>query len=164
MWFPENEIFTPYVQERMKTVERRPMRVFEEIYHAKQKTIDDFHRAGGRISLGTDHFSDGTYLPGFGAHRELDAFVRSGIPAEEAILIATINGARALGIDRDHGSIEVGKAADLFVVSGDPIQNIRNTRKVDQVMTRGKIYRAAKLLKDVMGKLGPNDEDESKDW
>ena len=164
MWFAENEIFTPYIQERVKSSKRRPMPLFEEIYLAKQKTIGEFFQAGGRICLGTDHFSDGTYLPGFGAHRELDALVRSGIPAGDAILIGTINGAKALGIDKEHGSIEVGKSADLFIINGNPLKNIRHTRNVDQVMTRGKIYRASKLLDTVKGRLGPANDEEAKDW
>ncbi len=164
-WIDERKFFTPFVQEHVQNRKpKRPMQVFEDIYLAKQKTISAFHEAGGKLSMGTDHVSDGTYLPGFGAHRELDAFVRNGIPAVDALLIGTINGARALKIEKDYGSIENGKVADLFIVKGDPIKSIRNTRNVKTVIRAGKIYDAANLLESVRGKLGPADEDETQDW
>ena len=99
-WFDERELFTPYVQQLVKNRQpAKPMELFERIYLAKQKTIVEFWKAGGRITLGTDHFSNGNFLPGFGAHREMDALVRSGIPTGQVIKIATINGAKALGIE-----------------------------------------------------------------
>ena len=75
------------------------MQRFQEIFEAKQTTIDDYFRAGGRITLGTDHFCSGTHLAGFGAHREMHVMASAGIPAADVIRIATINGARALNID-----------------------------------------------------------------
>ncbi|MEE2826907.1 MAG: amidohydrolase family protein [Planctomycetota bacterium] len=164
-WFDEQTLFTPYIRQRLESrPPRKPMEMFEQIYRAKQKTIRAFWQAGGRITLGTDHFSDGHFLPGFGAHRELDALVRSGIPAGDAIKIATINGAQALGIEADHGSIEVGKSADLFVIRGNPLEDIRRTRHVQQVMTGGAIYQSKKLLQSAKGKLGPGNDEEAADW
>jgi imidazolonepropionase-like amidohydrolase len=69
--------------------------------------------------------------------------------------MATINGARALNVDSKLGTIETGKFADLFVVRGDPLQDIRNTRKVRFVMKGGQLFDAAELLASVKGKLGP---------
>ena len=112
-------------------------------------TIDDYFKAGGLISLGTDHNSDGNYLAGFGVHREMDAMVRAGIPPAEVIKIASINGARALKIDKDHGSIEVGKSADLYIIEGNPLDNIRNTRNGKFVVAGGKIYKCSDLLESV---------------
>lgn len=164
-WIDEGQFFTPFIQDRVKKRKPpKPSPVFEKIYEAKQKTIGEFHKLGGTITLGTDHVSDGRHLPGFGVHREMDAFVRSGIPAADALKIATINGARALKIDKDHGSIENGKSADLVVVKGNPLENIRNTRNVKTVVAGGKVYDAAKLLESVKGKLGPKSEEEMKDW
>lgn len=164
-WFNENELFTPHMQNVAKN--RKPMKgmaIYQRIYRAKQKTIADFHRAGGTITLGTDHVSNGNHLPGFGVHRELDALVRNGIPAADAIKIATINGARALKIDRDHGSIDSGKYADLVVVKGNPMTNIRNSRNIQKVMRAGKLYEAKELLEIVKGKLGPASAEEESQW
>ena len=114
--------------------------------------------------MGTDHVSDGRYLPGFGLHRELEIMVRSGIPAVDALRIGTINGARALGIDADHGSIEAGKIADLVIVRGNPLEDIRNTRRIQEVVRAGKVHDAAELLRSVRGQLGPRDESEIDAW
>ena len=164
-WFDERELFTPYIRQRLESRPAgQPMELFERIYRAKQKTIGPYWKAGGRVTLGTDHFSNGKFLPGFGAHRELDALVRSGIPPAEAIKIGTLNGAQALGIEADHGSIEVGKSADLFVVRGNPLEDIRRTRHVKQVMAGGKLYQADQLLESVRGQLGPHNDEEAGDW
>ena len=164
-WFDERSLFTPYMQERVKNrTPQKPMELFERIYQAKQRTIVEFWKAGGKITLGTDHFSNGNFLPGFGAHRELDALVRSGIPAGEAIKIATLNGAQALGIDDQHGSIEIGKSADLFIVSGNPLENIRRTRNVNHVVTRGVPYQSRELLEQITGQLGPRSDSDADDW
>ena len=164
-WFDEQTLFTPYVQTDVKGREKeKANEQFVTIYHAKIATIASFHEAGGIITLGTDHVSDGHHLPGFGAHRELDAFVRAGIPAADAIRIGTINGARALRIDRDYGSIEKGKVADFFIVDGDPLENIRNTRNVRFVSTAGRLHRSAELLQSVVGLLGPSSEADRDEW
>jgi len=164
-WEEEPKFFTPFVQDAVRS--RPPHKVneqFERIYWAKQKTIKAFFDAGGWITLGTDHASTGEYLGGFAAHRELDAFVRSGIPPADALQIATRNNARALHLGGKLGSIEVGKLADLFVIKGNPLENIRNTRKVHLVMKGGKVYDPKELLKSVMGKLGPRNAAEAESW
>lgn len=163
-WVDERKFFTPYIQEIVAKREPRVMMQFDEIYRAKLKTIAAFHNAGGKITLGTDHFSSGEFLPGFGAHRELDALVRAGISPADAIRIATINGARAMRIEKDHGSIEVGKCGDAFVVSGNPLTTIRNTRNVSKVVRAGVVYDSAQLLESVRGRLGPRDDSETSAW
>ena len=140
------------------------MEIYQRVYRAKQTTIAAFHEAGGTITLGTDHVSNGNHLPGFGVHRELDALVRNGIPEADALRIATINGARALKIDKDHGSIEIGKVADLVIIKGNPIDRIRNTRNVQTVVRAGKVYDSAELLSKVKGKLGPASKGEESSW
>ncbi|MEM7457492.1 MAG: amidohydrolase family protein [Planctomycetota bacterium] len=164
-WYDERSLFTPHMQQVvLDRPDKEPMAVFEKIYLAKQQTIGAFFEAGGTISMGTDHVSDGNHLPGFGAHRELDAFVRNGIPEADAIRIGTINGARALGIEDDHGSIEEGKVADLFIIEGSPLENIRSTRNIETVIRAGVVYDSAQLLESVSGKLGPASREEESDW
>ncbi len=164
-WINEREFFTPHMQEIVKN--QKPMKgmeIYQRVYRAKQTTIAAFYEAGGKITLGTDHVSNGNHLPGFGIHRELDALVRNGIPEADALKIATINGARALKIDKDHGSIEIGKVADLVIIEGNPLERIRNTRNVQTVVRAGKIYDAEELLAKVKGKLGPESKDEESAW
>ena len=88
----------------------------------------------------------------------------SGIPAADVLRIATINGARAFGIDDDYGSIEVGKWGDVFVVGANPLDDIRNTRSPIYVVRAGRLHQTAELLKSVEGKLGPTTEEELVDW
>lgn len=163
-WIDERQFFTPHVREVLKDKKHKPMEVFEKIFHVKQKTIKAFYDAGGKITLGTDHPSDGNYLPGFGVHRELDVLVKSGIKPVDAIRIGTINGAKALRIDKDHGSIDIGKVADLFIVEGNPLKNIRNTRNGRYVVRAGELHSTNELLESVKGKIGPKNVDEEKDW
>ena len=94
----------------------------------------------------------------------MDALARAGIPPADVIKIGTINGARALRIDADHGSIDEGKVADLFIIKGDPLKNIRNTRNIRYVVRAGKLYVANELLEKVKGKLGPSGAVESDAW
>ena len=114
--------------------------------------------------MGSDHISTGDYLAGFSAHRELHALVLSGIPPTAAIKIATLNGARALRMGDQLGSIESGKLADLLVVRGNPLEDIRNTRNVRLVMKSGHIYDPAKLLNSVRGEMGPKTAAEAEHW
>ena len=167
-WYDEPALFTDYVREkialRLAENPRRPMARFQQIFEAKQSTIDDFFRAGGLITLGTDHFSDGSYLGGFGAHREMQVLHAAGIPAAEVIKIATINGARALKIDNQHGSIEAGKSGDLCIIQGNPLQDIKNTRSVQHVVRKGIVYDPQKLLQECRGRLGPRNDEEARSW
>ncbi|HEV8111725.1 MAG TPA: amidohydrolase family protein [Planctomycetota bacterium] len=163
-WVDEREFFTPFVRE---AVSKRPHRVdeqFEKIGRVNRALVKRFFDAGGTISLGTDHFSGGEFLPGFSAHRELEALVKAGIPPADAIRIATLNGARAIGMGDRLGSIEAGKLADLFVVRGDPLKDIRATRTVHTVMKGGELVDTRTLLESVKGKLGPEDEEAAKAW
>lgn len=164
-WIDERQFFTPFIQERVKKRGTpKPIPQFHAIYEAKIKTISAFFEAGGTITLGSDHVSDGNFLPGFGVHRELDAFVRAGIPEADVLKIGTINGARALGIDDRFGSLTKGKTADLLVINGNPLENIRNTRNIEWVSRAGQLHRPEELFESVKGKLGPANEDETSNW
>lgn len=75
---------------------------------------------------------------------ELEALVdKCGFSALEAITTATLHGARALGIERDFGTVEPGRLADLIVVAGDPAADIRNLRRVSYVIKRGHVHTPA---------------------
>jgi imidazolonepropionase-like amidohydrolase len=72
-------------------------------------------------------------------HRELALLVAAGLTPLEAITAATLNGARAIGAERTHGSVERGKVADLVVLDGDPTADIANTRRVRMVIKGGRV-------------------------
>ena len=158
-WTDEMSFLTPHARQIVE--QRLPLRrnneQFKKIYEVKLKEIKKFYDAGGArwITSGTDHPSWGEYLAGFGTHRELNAFVLAGIPPAAAIKMATINAAHAMHVSDALGTIESGKLADLCIVRGNPLQDIKNTHNVEQVMVRGQLYDAPKLLESVKGKMGP---------
>lgn len=157
-WMDEQSFLTPHAREVANArLPRRPSEQFKRIYEVKLKEVKRFYDAGGGrlITVGTDHPSWGEFLSGFGSHREVQALVLAGIPAPAVLKMATINGARAMGMGSQLGSIEAGKLADLFVVRGDPIREITNTRNVRLVMSRGVLYDAAELIASAKGKMGP---------
>ena len=94
--------------------------------------------AGGSVQLGAHG-----QLQGLGAHWELWMLQQGGMSNLEAIRCATINGARALGLDKEIGSIEPGKLADLIVLNGNPLENIRNSETIAMVMLNGRLYDAS---------------------
>lgn len=77
---------------------------------------------------------------GLGPHWELWSFVRGGMTPVEALSAGTITAARSLGMDKDIGSLEAGKLADLVVLDADPTADIRNSEKVHRVMLGGRLY------------------------
>jgi imidazolonepropionase-like amidohydrolase len=101
------------------------------------------HEAGVRMVAGTDAFA------GFALHRELELYVRAGIPAARVLQMATLGAARLLGRDAELGSIAPGKLADLVLVDGEPIWNIPDIRKVELVLKDGKLFRSAELYRAV---------------
>lgn len=102
------------------------------------------HRAGVPIVAGTDQG-----VPGHSLHRELELYVRAGFTPMEAIQSATLQSARALGLERESGTISRGKLADLLVLDGDPLADISNTRKVWLVVANGRRFRPAPLWRSV---------------
>jgi hypothetical protein len=170
-WFDEPSLLTPYVRqvEKLNPDLLRPYgEQFRKIYLKKQEEIKAFYDAGGGpfITLATDAPSNGLRFSGFNAHREAHALVRAGIPPAAVLKIATINGARALRLSDQLGTVEPHKLADLFVVQGDPLADIRSTRNVRLVLRGGKVYDAKALLESVKGKLGPASAEEAvaKGW
>lgn len=157
-WMDEQSFLTPHAREVASArLPRKPLEQFKRIYEVKLKEVKRFYDLGGArlITVGTDHPSWGEFLSGFGSHREVQALNLAGIPPAAILKMATINGARAMGLGDRLGSIEAGKLADLFVVRGNPLQDITNTRNVRLVMARGQLHDAAELLASAKGKMGP---------
>jgi imidazolonepropionase-like amidohydrolase len=79
-------------------------------------------------------------IAGMVLHSELEAWVKAGIPAAAVLSMATLGGAPFLGIDGQQGSIAPGKLADLYLVNGDPTQNIGAIRRGRLVVKGGNVY------------------------
>ena len=91
--------------------------------------IGALHKAGIPIVVGTDQT-----VPGFSVYREIELYNEAGFTPMEALQAATIVPARAMKVDGDSGSIEVGKRADLDVLDANPLDDIHNVRSVRQVL------------------------------
>lgn len=93
---------------------------------------------GVTVAAGTDAL--GGSSPNL--HAELQLLVKkSGFTPLEAITAATLNGAKAIGIEKEYGTLEIGKVADLVILAADPAEDIRNTQTVEAVMQGGKVYK-----------------------
>ncbi|MEQ9412433.1 MAG: amidohydrolase family protein, partial [Cyclobacteriaceae bacterium] len=101
--------------------------------------VYDLFQKGVPIVAGTDG------LPGFLYHRELELYVKAGIPASEVLKIATIKSAEITGVSQSVGSIEVGKQADLILIDGNPLEQFSDIRKVEWTMKGGHLYYAKEL-------------------
>jgi len=166
-WEDERSFLTPFTRELLaERPPRPPMELFERIYWHKRPLILAFVRAGGGhlVTTGSDHPSWGDWNQGFAIHRELHALVLAGLTPAEALRCATINGARALGVGDQLGSLDEGKLADLLVVAGDPLEEITATRDVRWVVRGGVLHDARALLDSARGKLGPASEAELEEW
>jgi len=114
----------------------------------------DFVKQGGLLMFGCDPTGYGGVLPGYGDQRALELLVKAGFTPEEAIHIATENGATFLGIARRVGTVAAGKQADLIVVKGDPGNNIHDIENVQVVFKDGVGYDPAKLIAPIQGWMG----------
>lgn len=112
-----------------------------------------FVKRGGRLVLGADA-TDFGMLPGFQNHNAMITMVKSGWKPLEIIKMATIDGAAFLKIDKELGSIEIGKTADLIIVSGKPDQNIEDIKNVETVFRSGKGYDTKALREKAKGLVG----------
>ena len=92
-------------------------------------------RGGGRAGVGSHG-----QLQGLGYHWELWAMAAAGMKAHDALRMATIMGADAIGLAKDIGSIEPGKLADLVILAANPLDDLRNTNTVERVMLNGRLY------------------------
>jgi imidazolonepropionase-like amidohydrolase len=132
-------VYEPEVLEQLRTTVRDAyaartwttwMKVMTPVAQENLRLIVE---GGGVIVLGSDQST------GPASHRELELMVEGGIPALEAIRIGTLNAAIFMGRERELGSIEEGKLADLVLLSADPLEDISHTQDIDLVIKGGKI-------------------------
>jgi imidazolonepropionase-like amidohydrolase len=103
----------------------------------RRRLIKALHAGGAGLLLGSD--APQIYnVPGFSIHRELEALVAAGLTPYQALETGTRNVAMFFGTSAQTGTIEVGKRADLVLLDGNPLTDIRNTTRRSGVMLRGK--------------------------
>jgi len=101
--------------------------------------IGKMNEKGVKFIAGTD-FPNPYVFPGFSLHDELSLMVKGGMPSLDALRSATINPAIFMNKKTDFGSIEVGKLASLVLLNKNPLENIENTKTIETVIVRGKVY------------------------
>lgn len=110
-----------------------------ELYALAMKNLSDAHNAGVKILVGTDT-GDSYIFPGFAVHEEMAEFVKAGLSPQDVLRMATIDAAKFSRANKQFGSIEVGKAADLILLAANPYDDIRNTQKIDAVFFNGRYF------------------------
>lgn len=108
------------------------------------RIVGALHHAGVPIVAGTDQA-----VPGHSLHRELELYVQAGFTPMEAIQAATVVPARVMRVEKEAGTLEVGKRGDLIILNANPLDDIRNTRNVESVVTNGVLYNCAELWRSV---------------
>jgi imidazolonepropionase-like amidohydrolase len=116
----------------------------EARWQVLMSTLKELHKAGIPIVAGTDQS-----IPGYSLHRELEIYVDAGFTPLEALQAATIVPARAMGVERESGSLEAGKRGDVDILDADPLADIHNTRKIWRTVAAGAVYDPAPLWRSV---------------
>ena len=114
-----------------------------ENYTKSMQIIGEFYRAGIPIVAGTDNA-----IPVFSLYLEIESYQKlGGLSALDAIKTATIIPAKAMGLDSETGTLEIGKQADIAILDKDPLLDISNIRTVSAVVTNGNYYESTPLWK-----------------
>lgn len=146
-------LFEPGIQSAPYTLASRYMSLgvpaaegakFRERMETNRKVVHALYEAGVTIVPGSD-----TDLIGYGLDRELELYVQAGMTPIAAIQSATIVSARVMKLEKESGSVEVGKRADLMLVEGDPLKNISDIRHVVSVVKDGRMYDSKQLAHSV---------------
>lgn len=116
---------------------------YKESYNKLLEMIKALYDAGVTIVPGTDA------MPGFTLHKELENYVRAGIPEAEVLQMATLTSAEVCGYGDQLGTIEEGKLADLILIEGNPAEDISDIRKVVLTVKDGMIYKPESLYKAI---------------
>lgn len=104
-----------------------------------------YYREGVLLTTGSD-LPNNWVVPGVSLHQEMELLSDAGIPAEAVLAMATRNAALALGLEKEIGTVEEGKRADLIILTANPLDDIHNTERIQGVFSGGKLFTPESLL------------------
>jgi len=112
------------------------------------------HDLGHPLLLASDTPSGSIYgnQPGYDTYREMRALAQAGIPLDAILRAATINNARQFGLERDYGTVQVGKIANLLLLQANPLETVRAWSRIDKVVLHGEVIERESLA---AGRLQP---------
>jgi imidazolonepropionase-like amidohydrolase len=132
--------WTPEVNVHLRSRTPESVQRLRTYYASWLRIAGDLHAAGVPLMAGSDTGGNPHLLPGFSLHEELELLVEAGLAPMAALQAATSTPARFLGVLDEVGTIEAGKRADLVLLDGDPLTDIRNTRRIAAVMLNGRYW------------------------
>ncbi len=131
----------------IKSMLQDPLPLREKFVAHELDIVNKLYQAGVPLLAGTDTAAGVDLIPGVSLHLELERFVAAGLTPLAALQTATVNAARFLGREQDFGSIDSGKLADLVLLDANPLDDIRNTRRIDSVIGNGHYYPRSEIDK-----------------
>ena len=134
-----------FTDEMMPDLLKDPLALRREYFARNLQMVGAMHRAGVPFLAGTDTAPGVYIMPGFSLHDELANFVEAGFTPMEALQTATSNPAKFFGVEGSFGSVEPGKVADLVLLRANPLEDIRNTQKINCVIANGRLFDRAAL-------------------
>jgi hypothetical protein len=134
-----------FTEEMMPGLLHDSLELRQKYFASNLQVVGEMHRAGVPFLAGTDAAPGVYIMPGFSLHDELANFVEAGFTPRESLETATSEPARFLGKDKDYGSVQAGKVADLVLLSANPLDDIHNTRKITAVIANGRVFDRAAL-------------------
>ena len=140
--------FWPVYLQRTGCPQGGPLEDRQREFAKYQELTGRLYRAGVPLLVGTDS-PEPQCTPGFSLHQELEMLVESGLPPAAALTAATLHNSSALQHDEHLGSITAGKLADIVLLDANPLDDIRNTRRINTVIHLGHICNPADLLEMV---------------
>jgi len=162
-WYEHNDIlsdaklthFTPFSELERRAL-RRPQWFRDSEYSFKlfAEQTKKIVEAGGRIGLGGHG-----QLQGLGVHWELWTIASGGMKPMDALRVGTIYGAESIGLQKQIGSVEAGKLADLIVLDANPLDDIKNTNTIRYVVKNGRVYEG-----NTLNEVWPRQRPMPKQW
>ncbi len=155
-WYTTEEVhddprlrrFMPHAQVDARSLRRPWFHKEQHVFAEQGEFVRDLVEAGGSLGVGSHG-----QLQGLGYHWELWSMAAGGASNLDMLRIATVLGAKGIGLAGDLGSLEPGKLADLVILAGNPLEDIRNTNSAKWVVKNGRMYEA-----DSLDEVWPRDQ------